>query len=154
MSDHAHRPILSVEDSDEDFYSLCQALKFAGVGNPVRRCASGRAALEALGSAEGCAATREVAFVLLDLNMPGVDGRELLELFRSRERRVPVIVLSTSSHPDDVSFCYDNGANGYLVKPLEFEKWQEMMATVAAYWLRTVALPPPVDQLLVERGPP
>lgn len=142
MNKHAHRPILSVEDSDEDFYSLCQALKDAGVTNPVRRCASGRAAMEALGSAEGCAATRQAAFVLLDLNMPGADGRELLELFRRRERTVPVIVLSTSSHPADVSFCYDKGANGYLVKPLEFERWQEMISTVAAYWLHTVALPP------------
>jgi CheY-like chemotaxis protein len=142
MNQHAHRPILAVEDSDEDFFSLCQALKDAGVSNPVRRCASGRAAMEALASEAGWAAAREVAFVLLDLNMPGADGRELLELFRSHERRVPVIVLSTSSHPDDVSFCYDRGANGYLVKPLEFERWQEMMSTVAAYWLHTVALPP------------
>lgn len=142
MSEHAHRPILYIEDSDEDFYSLCQALKDARVNNPVRRCASGRAALEALGSDEGCAAARESAFVLLDLNMPGADGRELLELFRSRERAVPVIVLSTSSHPDDVSFCYDKGANGYLVKPLEFERWQEMMSRVAAFWLQSVVLPP------------
>jgi response regulator of citrate/malate metabolism len=48
----------------------------------------------------------------------------------------------TSAHPDDVAFCYDNGARSYLVKPLEFEKWQEMMTSVTAYWLRTVSLPP------------
>jgi len=142
MIHHANRPILSVEDSDEDFYSLCRALEDAGVTNPVRRCASGRLAMEALGSEEGCVAAREAAFVLLDLNMPGADGRELLEMFRSRERTVPVIVLSTSSHPDDVAFCYDKGANGYLVKPLEFERWQDMITKLAAYWLGTVALPP------------
>lgn len=142
MSDVALRPILSVEDSDEDFASLCQALKDAGVSNPVRRLASSSAALEALGTETGCAASREAAFVLLDLNMPGADGRELLELFRSREKCVPVLVLSTSSHPDDIAFCYAKGANSYLVKPLEFERWQAMIASLAGYWLNTVRLPP------------
>ncbi|MBG0794253.1 response regulator [Methylocystis sp. H62] len=142
MSEHQNRPIVSVEDSDEDFASLCQALNDAGVTNPVQRCASGRAALDALSSDKGCVATRKAAFVLLDLNMPGADGRGLLELFRSRERSVPVIVLSTSSYPDDIAFCYDKGANGYLVKPLEYDRWQEMIARVATYWLETVALPP------------
>lgn len=141
MSEHAHRPILSIEDSDEDFYSLCMALKDAGVSNPVRRFASGQAAIDALASADGRAAAREAAIVLLDLNVPGADGREVLELFRSGDRRVPVIVLSTSSHPDDVAYCYDKGANSYLLKPLEFERWREMIATLATYWLRTVVLP-------------
>jgi CheY-like chemotaxis protein len=143
MNQYADRPILSVEDSDEDFFSLCRALRDAGVSNPVHRCASGYAAMRALASDEGCGAMRGIALVLLDLNMPGADGRELLEMFRVRERSVPVVVLSTSSHPDDIAFCYDKGANGYLIKPLEFERWQEMIAIVAAYWLGTVALPPP-----------
>ena len=143
MTEAARRTILSVEDSDEDFFSLCYALKDAGVANPVRRCASSRAAAAALASEAGCAEIRQAAFVLLDLNMPGIDGRELLEMFRKSDRTLPVIVLSTSAHPDDVAFCYSAGANGYLVKPLEFERWKDMMATVAAYWLRAVILPPP-----------
>lgn len=142
MNPQAHRPILSVEDNDEDFYSLCHALKQAGVTNPVQRFASGRTAMQTLGTEEGCATAREAAFMLLDINMPGADGRELLELFRSRERALPVIVLSTSSHPDDIAFCYEKGANGYMIKPLDFHRWQEMVSTLAAYWLRTVALPP------------
>lgn len=150
MSDTALRPILSVEDNDEDFYALRQALADAGVTNPLQRCASGGAAFEALTSEEGCAAAGQAALVLLDLNMPGTDGRELLEAFRHRERTVPVVILSTSSHPGDIDFCYRNGANGYLVKPLEFERWQEMMAKVAAYWLGTVTLPPR-DKLRAER---
>ena len=134
--------ILSVEDNDEDFASLCLALKAAGFANPVQRCANSRAAAAALSSGRGCPALSDAALVLLDLNMPGVDGRELLELFRAREPRLPVIVLSTSSHPDDIEFCYDAGANGYLVKPLEFDRWEQMMTTVANYWLRTVVAPP------------
>lgn len=142
MTGVARQTILSVEDSDEDFYSLCYALKDAGVANPVRRCASSRAAAAALATEAGCAEIREAAFVLLDLNMPGIDGRELLAMFRQSDRTLPVIVLSTSAHPDDVAFCYRAGASGYLVKPLEFDRWGEMMARVAAYWLRTVTLPP------------
>lgn len=142
MTDTARRTILSVEDNDEDFFSLCQALKDAGVANPVRRCASSRSAAAALATEAGCAEIRQAAFVLLDLNMPGVDGRELLEMFRKSDRTLPVIVLSTSAHPDDVAFCYGAGANGYLVKPLEFDRWRDLMATVAAYWLGAVRLPP------------
>jgi CheY-like chemotaxis protein len=141
MSDNTQRTIIAVEDSDEDFYSLCAALKHAGVTNPVQRFSDSRAAMAAIEAKKGRGATCDGALILLDLNMPGADGRELLERFRSRERAIPVIVLSTSSHPDDIDFCYRAGANGYLVKPLEFERWQEMMVNVAAYWLRTVALP-------------
>jgi CheY-like chemotaxis protein len=133
---------LSVEDSDEDFFSLCQALKDAGVANLVRRYPSSRAAAAALATEAGCAEIRQAAFVLLDLNMPGIDGRELLELLRKTDRTLPVIVLSTSAHPDDVAFCYSAGASSYLVKPLEFDRWREMMATVAAYWRSALTLPP------------
>jgi CheY-like chemotaxis protein len=145
MSGVNDRAILSVEDSDVDFYSLCQALKGAGISNPVTRCADSGTAVKSLGAAEGCSHAREAALILLDLNMPGIDGRELLQLFRSREPAIPVVVLSTSSHPDDIEFCYRAGANGYLVKPLEFDDWKNMIATVADYWLKTVKLPAPTS---------
>jgi CheY-like chemotaxis protein len=94
-------------------------------------------------SETGCAALREAAVILLDLNLPGADGRELLELLRSHDRAVPVIVLPTSSHPEDIEFCYRSGAGGYLVKPLEYDRWQEMISKAAAYWLNMVELPLP-----------
>lgn len=136
------RAILSVEDSDEDFYSLCAALTSAGIANPVRRCADSAAAFAALATEDGCIEARRAALIFLDLNMPGVDGRELLEVFRQRDRTVPVIVLTTSSHPDDILACYAAGANSYLVKPLEYESFQHMIATTCQYWLKLVALPP------------
>ena len=139
--------ILSVEDSDEDFYSLRQALKGAGIANPVRRCADSAAAFAALATEDGCIEARRAALIFLDLNMPGVDGRELLEAFRKRDRTVPVIVLSTSSHSDDIGVSYAAGANSYLVKPLEFEGFQNMIATTCQYWLKTVALPPDLSRI-------
>lgn len=141
MTGNALRPILSIEDSDEDFYSLCMALRYAGVANPVQRCADSRTACALLDTEAGCAKVREAAFILLDLNMPGMDGRELLTLFRKRGPAIPVIVLSTSSHPSDVDFCYKAGANAYLVKPLEFDRWEQMIGILARHWLDTVILP-------------
>lgn len=143
--------ILSIEDSDEDFYSLCYALKSAGIDNPVTRCADSRSAAAALSTEEGCDIIEDAALILLDLNMPGIDGKELLETFRRRDRLKPVLILSTSSHPDDIEFCYAAGANSYLVKPLEFDKWQEMIASVCAYWLNTVTLPPDVHRAEVKK---
>lgn len=133
-------PIMAIEASDKDFAHISLALKDVGVTNPVWRCASRGAAAAAL-SAEGCAATRKAVFVLLDLDMPDTDGRELLQLFRQQERKLPLIVLSTSSNPDDVLFCYRAGANSYLIKPPEYDQWKEMMATVASYWLGLAVLP-------------
>jgi CheY-like chemotaxis protein len=141
MSGVSKRPILSVEDNDEDFHNLCMALEDAGVTNRVRRCPSSRIATDAIGTVEGCAEARESAFVLLSLDIRGLENRTLLEQFRQRERKLPVIVLSKSSQSDDVAFCYRAGANGYLVKPVAYAQWREMMATVAAYWLHTAMLP-------------
>ena len=135
MTEHALRPILSVEDSDEDFFSLCFTLQVLGVANPVERCANSRIARARLESKEGCALAREAAVILLDLNMPGVDGRQLLSLFRKRERDVPVVILSTSSHPSDIAYCQKEGANDYLVKPLELDRWRDMVGQFAEKWL-------------------
>jgi len=139
------RPILSVEDSDEDFYSLTHTLKTIGVPNPVTRCASGRAAQIALDTEDGCAEARHAALILLDLNLPGADGRELLERFRQREKMTPVVVLSTSAHARDVERCYQAGANAYLVKPHDLSQWQDMLRATTQFWLRTVELPAPVQ---------
>ena len=140
------RPILSIEDSDEDYYSICQALKAAGIRNPVRRCADSRSAWASLDSDQGCLEARHAAFVLLDLNMPGVDGRDLLRRFRARDATVPVVILSTSAHVRDIESCYQAGANAYVVKPFDPGEWQRRLAAVAAFWLDTVVLPPPRTQ--------
>lgn len=136
------RPIISVEDSDEDFFSLKEAFKSAGVDNPIERCSHGRHARAALLSQKGCPMSRGAALVLLDLNLPGVHGCDLLLAFRKINPLTPVLVLSTSAHPSDIDRCYRAGANAYLVKPLEFEKWEEMFDRVARFWLDSVALPP------------
>ena len=141
MINISRRPILSVSSNDEDFVRTCGALKEAQVANPVWRCADRQAAVTALDTEEGCAKTREAAFVLLDLDMPELSGRELLERFRRHERKTRVLVLSTASRADDVAFCYRAGANGFFIKPAEYDGWKDMMAKLTAYWLRLALLP-------------
>jgi CheY-like chemotaxis protein len=130
--------IVSVEDSDTDFIALQFALQAAGVKNPVERCASGRAAMDSLLAGDSCPLPQKASLILLDLNLPGVDGRQLLREFRARDpkREVPVIVLSTSSHPRDIDDCYRAGADAYMVKPLELDDWETKIGSLAEFWLR------------------
>ncbi len=142
---HDHRPIVCVEDSDEDFLAISHALRAAGAGNPIQRCADGRAAQDALASAPSCAWTNAAALILLDLNLPGVNGHDLLTALRHREgdRRTPVIVLSSSALHVDIERCYQEGANAYLVKPMALEALEDMMAGVVKFWLRLATPPAP-----------
>jgi CheY-like chemotaxis protein len=130
--------IISVEDSDTDFLALQHALQAAGVTNRVQRCESGRAAVGYLLSDENAPLAAKASLIMLDLNLPGVDGRELLRKMRARDpmRAVPIIVLSTSSHPKDIDNCYRAGADAYMVKPLELEDWETKVGQLAQSWLK------------------
>jgi two-component system response regulator len=70
------------------------------------------------------------------LKLPKVSGRDLLRRIKTEERtrRVPVVVLTTSSQKEDIEYCYGNGANGYVSKPVEFEKFLETIRHLSLYW--------------------
>lgn len=131
------RNVLSVEDSDTDFMALQFALNAAGVNVPVTRCATGREAINWMESAPSCDLSKRTSLVLMDLNLPGIDGLQLLKAVRQRDpkRQVPVIVLTTSSHPRDIASCYEAGADAYLTKPLALEDWESKVGTLTEYWL-------------------
>ena len=81
--------------------------------------------------------------VLLDLNMPRMDGREALDVIKKNPqlRRIPIVVLTTSHSAEDVTLCHDLGANSFVTKPATFGGLVEVMSTIARYWLETVELP-------------
>lgn len=138
------RSILAVEDSDEDFEVLRLSLIAAGATNPLIRCAEAASALRLLDQqANENGGEKLPALVLLDLNLPDMDGRELLRRIRAdpRLKTVPTIILSTSANPRDVLNCYKSFANGYLVKPVGLEKFERMVRTLVEFWLRTAYLP-------------
>lgn len=134
-------PLLVVEDSDEDFDTVREAVQKAGLANEVRRATTSDECL-ALLRRSGDAIVRP-ALVLLDLNLPGTDGREALCQIRADARLggLTVVVLSTSANPRDVSSCYRLGANAYHVKPVRHQDHLRMLFDVFAYWLTKVSLP-------------
>lgn len=133
-------PIVVIEDSDEDYQATAWALRRAQVDAPIKRCTSGDAFLAWV---NGNGAFRRPCLILLDLNLPGTDGRDLLDIIHRdvQLQSVPMVVLSTSSNPRDVALCYSRCASGYMVKPVDIEKFAEMIRCFADYWLKAVALP-------------
>jgi CheY-like chemotaxis protein len=75
--------------------------------------------------------------ILLDLNLPGMDGRDILERLKQDRsfKKIPIVVFTTSSNPRDVELCYQKGANGYLIKPMDFQELQKTVQAFVDYWL-------------------
>lgn len=138
-------PILVVEDSDEDFETLTRLMKRACIVNPIFRCCDGEEALEFL-EQERCDGMTgpppRPSLVLLDLNLPGTDGREVLQHIKQSNQlsAIPVVILTTSSNPKDLEFCYSNGANSYLLKPMSLKKFQRSIQILIDYWFEAVTL--------------
>lgn len=134
------RPILVVEDSQEDFQTLVDAAHCAGLTHPILRANSGGECLRLL---RGAARDRAL-LVVLDLNTHGDDGRDALrEIRRDQDlKALPVVVLSGSANPRDLQFCYAQGANAYHVKPVNHSLHLEMLRAIFAYWLGSAVLPP------------
>jgi two-component system, chemotaxis family, response regulator Rcp1 len=130
--------ILLVEDNQADALLIREALKQADVSHPVELVTDGAQALERLRGAEA-----RPDLVLLDLNLPRVDGREVLTQVKGDPdlRDIPVIVLTTSSAPPDIAFAYDRGANAFVRKPLGMDRLVEAAASIRDFWLRSATLP-------------
>jgi CheY-like chemotaxis protein len=143
-----NRPIVVIEDSDEDFEVTVWALRQAGVSNPMLRCANAAEIDELIDNRlRGSRAFSEPypLLILLDLNLPGTDWQDTLEQLRGdpASRLVPVIIISTSNQPATVSECYKRGVAGYLQKPLDLTAFAAAIRRLVAYWLDTVILPVP-----------
>lgn len=94
--------------------------------------------------------------ILLDLNMPKMNGRDLLKVVKNNTefRSIPVIVLTTSAAEEDVAFCYDLGANTYITKQRSFEGLLASIKVIKEYWLETATLPPRKDLPKAKRKTP
>lgn len=136
------RPILVVEDSDEDFATVLDAAKRGGVTHEIRRAVSGDECLRLLRTP--AQTQNEVpALILLDLNTPRDDGRDALREIKQDERlrALPLVVLSTSANPRDLAFCYASGANAYHVKPVNHLLHLQVLEQIFSYWLNSVVFP-------------
>ncbi|MES1241290.1 MAG: response regulator [Acidobacteriota bacterium] len=140
------QPILLVEDSPEDFEATQRAFRKSGLKNTLRRCEDGEEALDYLFH-RGRYADPESAptpgVILLDLNLPGTDGREVLAEIKNDERlkKIPVVVLTTSVDERDINVCYRSGANSYIQKPVDIDGFVKAIERLNDYWFEVVILP-------------
>ena len=140
--------ILLVEDNPADIQITRRALRDSAVPVELIVVRDGQEGVDYLlraGSYANKADWRRPDLVLLDLNLPRVNGRELLQKIRKTPglQTVPVVVLSTSNRLEDVCDSYAMGANTYVEKPQDFNRFVSILQIIQRYWLDTAILPPP-----------
>ncbi|CCQ74335.1 response regulator [Magnetospira sp. QH-2] len=141
-SDHSVR-ILLVEDNPGDARLTKEAFRAGKVPCEVDHVVNGEEAMAFLRREGSYGDRKKPHMVLLDLNMPRMDGREVLAAMSNDAelKDIPVIALTTSSAPEDIEACYRNGANAYVVKPPEFNSFIEKVRALEAFWFGTASLP-------------
>jgi CheY-like chemotaxis protein len=142
----SQRPLLLVEDSPEDFEATTRALKKAGLTRPIVRCHDGDECLDYLhrrGRYSDVETAPRPILIMLDLNLPGTDGREVLTEIKTDcvLRSIPVIVLTTSTDERDIERCYQAGANGYITKPVDLAGFMRAIQRFKDFWFETVIIP-------------
>lgn len=146
MTEEKYPPLLVVEDSDEDFAVLERIIeKDCDINIPLTRCIDGDDAIDYLYQ-EGDYANANTpmpGLIVLDLNLPGTDGREVLLQVKSDEKlkTIPVVVFTTSSSPVDIEVCYKSGVNSYMLKQMSIEQLKVSVQLFFDYWFKVVMLP-------------
>lgn len=135
--------ILLIEDNPGDARLTEEALKDSNISFNLKVVENGLEALSFLRGDEEYSGRTVPDLILLDLNLPVMDGRELLDRMKEDEllRRIPVIVLTASKSENDVRRSYDSNANAYIVKPADFQQYSEVIKAVEDFWLTIVKLP-------------
>lgn len=132
--------ILLVDDSEFDCRLTLEALKDAKLRNTIHVVNDGEAALEYLRRA----GARRPDLILLDLNLPGLDGREVLEEIKADPdlKHIPVVILTTSRAEADILRSYQSHANCYVTKPVDLEQFSKVVRSIETFWFSVVSLVP------------
>jgi CheY-like chemotaxis protein len=131
--------LLVIEDSNEDFEALCRIIdQVSNFSLDVHRCVDGDEALDWLNEASS-----HPDLIVLDLNLPGTDGREILVTIKQTKklRSIPIVVLSISSNPKDIEACYQSGVNSYMLKPMNINELKDSLRVMLDYWFKAMVLP-------------
>jgi two-component system response regulator len=143
-----NKALLLVEDNPRDVELTMRALRKAKVASKLVLAEDGAEALSYLfgeeGEDAGCPPEQLPVAILLDLKLPKVDGHQVLRRIRAEEktRRLPVVILTSSSEDRDIAASYDLGANSYVRKPVNFRDFSEAIRQLGLYWLITNQPPP------------
>ena len=137
--------ILLVEDNQGDVVLARESFKRVGMAINLHQVDNGEQCLAFLRKEGAYAKAPTPDLILLDLNMPGMDGREALAhiVADSVLKRLPVVVLTTAANEEDVRQVYELRCSSYIIKPLTFVEFQQAMKTFCEYWFNTVVLPDP-----------
>jgi chemotaxis family two-component system response regulator Rcp1 len=135
--------ILLVEDNEGDILLAIEALKEARVRNRITVMNDGEKALEFLFGVEGNEQNDTPDIILLDMNLPKIDGLEVLAKIKANNRLkvIPVVMLTTSTSETHVMNAYKNNVNCYINKPLDLEEFNDVVKIIEQFWLNTVKLP-------------
>jgi len=138
--------VLLVEDDEDDIRLTQRAFTKGKILNKLYVVGNGEEAMEFLehrGRYADPQQAPEPGIILLDLNMPRMSGREVLKKIKADEklRHIPVVILTTSNQEKDVCDCYEQGANTFITKPVEFGKFLKAVVALGEYWLDIARLP-------------
>lgn len=138
--------MLLAEDDNDDRYLISEALDESGVENQLFIVENGEDLLDYLHNRGKYSSKEEFprpGLILLDLNMPRMDGREALAKIKKDPdlKRIPIVVLTTSQAEDDIQETYDLGITGFITKPMTFSGLVDIMKSVGNYWFQSVTLP-------------
>lgn len=142
MSDANHNQVVLVEDNDADVETVSRAverLDFNVDLHIIRDGVSARDQLLTTGGTTPSGSVLRPDLIVLDLNLPGVDGREFLRDFNRipKSQQAPLVVLTTSKKREDVFWAYEHGASAYVIKPGDIEAFIDRIQSLCRYWLRT-----------------
>lgn len=130
--------ILLIEDNDGDVLLTREAFKEGRIKNRLSVAKDGQEALEFLNTANSLP-----DLILLDINLPKINGLEVLMTIKNNDRlrRIPVIILSTSGAQNDILTSYNNHANCFITKPVDFNRFMDVVRTIEDFWVSIVKLP-------------
>jgi len=132
-----------VDDNPGDIHLTQEAFRECGLQAHFVVAMQGEEAMQILSRTGVHAESPIPDFILLDLNLPKVDGREVLAHIKRSEtlRRIPTVILTTSNRRQDIEYCYSLFANTYIVKPVQWDQFVILVRTLCQYWFNTASLP-------------
>jgi len=135
--------VLLVEDEPADAYLVQLAFQESQLDIELQRVVDGREALSYLRKEPPFAAALRPGLILLDLNMPGMSGLEFLSVIKADKdlKRLPVVILTTSDSDKDIAGCYEMGASGYITKPIDIDRFIQVIKGLGDYWLNILKKP-------------
>jgi len=144
MKDQEYKPahILLVEDNEGDILLTKEAFEECKVKTEISIAKNGKEALDFLFKREGFEDAKKPDLILLDINLPIYSGHEVLEKIKSSPdlKKIPIIILTTSTSRSDIAKAYDHHCNSYVNKPLEVEEFMQAILKIEEFWLQLTRL--------------